>query len=97
MCELGQWIARTGKFAADQRKYAWDALNSTNPIDGVTFWKGFYSDCSLSMVYQALQMVQITGGPTERNWSLRSAIHTKSRNRLFLIKLLLLFTYSLNI
>uniref|UniRef100_A0A915CPB3 DUF659 domain-containing protein n=1 Tax=Ditylenchus dipsaci TaxID=166011 RepID=A0A915CPB3_9BILA len=46
-------------------------------VDGLTFWTGFYSDSVLSVIYKALRIVQITAAPTERNWSLRGAIHTK--------------------
>uniref|UniRef100_A0A915EPV0 BED-type domain-containing protein n=1 Tax=Ditylenchus dipsaci TaxID=166011 RepID=A0A915EPV0_9BILA len=47
MIELAQWRSRTGIFAEGQRKFAWDALRATPPVDGLTFWTGFYSDrCS---------------------------------------------------
>uniref|UniRef100_A0A915DGM7 BED-type domain-containing protein n=1 Tax=Ditylenchus dipsaci TaxID=166011 RepID=A0A915DGM7_9BILA len=60
MIELAQWRSRTGIFAEGQRKFAWDALRATPPVDGLTFWTGFYSDSVLSIVYKALQLVQIT-------------------------------------
>lgn len=79
MTEWAHWLAETGIFSKDNRRYAWEA---THTMDGLTWWKAFFSDTLMAQVVQMLHNVPISAAPTERNWSLRGGIHTKLRNRM---------------
>jgi hypothetical protein len=77
LIQLAQYKAKTNLF---KREWAWEALE-TGKLDSATFWSGFFSDSILATVFKALQIIPVTSAATERNWSLRGAIHTKVRNR----------------
>jgi hypothetical protein len=49
-------------------------------LDAMSFWAGFFGDTVLSTVFKSLQVIPITSASSERNWSIRGAIHTKVRN-----------------
>jgi hypothetical protein len=46
------------------------------------WWAAWFGDSLLSKVALALRNIPLSAAATERNWSMRGAIHTKSRNRL---------------
>ena len=79
MVEFGQWMAGTGVYARDKRLYAWDAVKRMNAAE---WWQAWFSDTLLAKVAQIISNVPMTSAATERNWSLRGAIHTKIGNRL---------------
>ena len=55
----------------------WTALQSGD-LDAFTFWTGCFSNTILATVFK---MIPVTSAATERNWSIRGAIHTKVHNR----------------
>jgi hypothetical protein len=77
MIHVAQYKSKTGLF---KRDWAWEALETGN-LDSATFWSGFFHDSILATVFKALHMVPVTSAATERNWSIRGAIHTEVRNR----------------
>jgi hypothetical protein len=75
---VAQFKAQTGEF--DKQHWGWQALE-TGELDALTFWTGCFSNTILATVFKMLQIIPITSAATERNWSIRGAIHTKVRNR----------------
>jgi hypothetical protein len=73
-----QFKAKTDIFK--DRPWVWQALDTGN-LDSLTFWTGGFSETILSTVVKALQIIPITSADSERNWSIRGAIHSKVRNR----------------
>ena len=79
MTELANWLTKTDKFSETNRAYAW---NNVGKSDELTWWEAWFPDTNLSKVVKAIYTVPLSAAATERNWSIRGAIHTKSRNRL---------------
>jgi hypothetical protein len=72
-------MSKSGKFSSDSRPYAWEQVDKMNAM---AWWEAWFSDFLLSKVVKTLDKVPLTSTATERNWSLRGAIHTKVRNRM---------------
>ncbi|KAE9546800.1 hypothetical protein FO519_009988 [Halicephalobus sp. NKZ332] len=79
LVEIAQFKSKTGVF--ESRHWAWKAVENGR-LEAVSFWPGFFSDTVLSTVFKSLQMIPVTSAASERNWSIRGAIHTDVRNRL---------------
>jgi hypothetical protein len=79
LTELGHWLSKTGKFSKNLRSYAW---NQVGKMELSAWWTAWFSDSILSKVAMALRKIPLSAAATERNWSIRGAIHSKSRNRL---------------
>ena len=78
LTEVAQFKTRTGVFGV--RTWAWQAFEKGD-LDAAGFWTGYFEETALSKVFKALQAIPVTSAATERNWSIRGAIHTKVRNR----------------
>jgi hypothetical protein len=78
--EIAQYKAKLGEFARNEQPWAWSALES-GALDSAGFWNGYFSTTTLCTIYNALKSIPVTSAATERNWSIRNAIHTKVRNR----------------
>lgn len=78
MNEYYNWLSKAGPFA-DARD-AFQVLEYG--IETVPWWKGSFPDLSLPEVVSFVYSVPATSAAAERNWSLRGATHTPSRNRL---------------
>jgi hypothetical protein len=77
MIELSQWISKSVKFSPDFRPYAWETVDKMNTL---AWWEAWFSDFMLSKVVKALDKVPLTSAATERNWSLRGAVHKFTQN-----------------
>jgi hypothetical protein len=78
--EIAQYRAGIGEFARDEQPWAWSALE-TGAMDSAGFWNGYFSTTTICTIFNALKSIPVTSAATERNWSIRNAIHTKVRNR----------------
>jgi uncharacterized protein YuzE len=79
MKELGAWLSKTGKFSENSRPYAWEQVKQ---MKSLAWWEAWFSDSELCEVVKVLHKIPLSSAATERNWSLRGAIHTKIRNRM---------------
>ena len=78
MVEISHWRAKTGLFNKQIKLFAWKIVGK---VSLGTWWKSSYPDSILSKIVIMLLCHPITSAVTERNWSLRSRIHTPVRNR----------------
>ena len=79
--ELKNWKLESGIFKIDlhgNRSEAWHDMENT---DTVSWWILYFGDTKIGKMLSMIKSIPRTLAATERTWSLRGAIHTKTRNR----------------
>ena len=72
-----------GRFRAKDSAFSSPlSLSTKTKVCASVWWKGNFPKCSLTPLATAILSLPTSAAATERNWSVRGAIHTKSRNRL---------------
>ena len=82
--ELTDWMTLYGDYEgnrAGNRSEAWLCLEERPNMDPNKWWNLHFKDKVLSTLSSMFYSIPPTSAANERTWSIRAAVHTKTRNR----------------
>ena len=82
--ELTDWMTLSGDYENNRmgnRSEAWHRLEERPNIDPNKWWNLHFKDKVLSTLSSMFNSIPPTSAANERTWSIRAAVHTKTRNR----------------
>ena len=84
MNEVTDWMTSNGEFETNEngdRSEAWLHLKNNENVETNKWWNLHFPDKCLSIFSPMLNVIPLTSASNERTWSIRTAVHTKTRNR----------------
>uniref|UniRef100_A0A914P8F0 HAT C-terminal dimerisation domain-containing protein n=1 Tax=Panagrolaimus davidi TaxID=227884 RepID=A0A914P8F0_9BILA len=77
--EVRLWASNGGLFSYDSYPEAWDSLDSN--ITPKEWWLLYFDKTELSKILSMVLATPLSSAGSERTWSMRGLVHSKSRNR----------------